>query len=59
MIIDQLVCRAVDVLIAIQESMRETQVNRADFVEALPLFVGQFPIEHANIFLSLFDTIQA
>jgi hypothetical protein len=33
MIIDLVVCRAVDVLIAIQKSMREAQVNRADFVE--------------------------
>ena len=37
MIIDQLVRRAVDVLIAIQESVRETQINRAGFVESFPL----------------------
>jgi hypothetical protein len=39
--------------------VRETQINRAYLIEPLPLFVGQFPIEHANIFLLLFDTVQA
>jgi hypothetical protein len=51
MIIYLVVCRAIDVMIAVQKSMRETQVNRADFIEALPLFVGQFPIKQAYIFL--------
>jgi len=34
MVIDLVIRRAVDVLIAFQKSMRETQVNGADFIEA-------------------------
>ena len=37
MIFDLIVYSAVDVAIALQKSMRETQVNRADFAEVLPL----------------------
>src|SRR5215212_7154682 len=40
MIINLVVRRAVDVFIAIQESVRETHVNRADCVEPFPLFVS-------------------
>jgi len=38
MVIDLVVYRAVDAAIALQESMREAQLNGADFVEPLPFF---------------------
>ena len=55
MIIDLIVRRAIDVWIAFQKSVWEAQVNRADFVEALPLFVSEFPIEYAHIVFELGD----
>jgi hypothetical protein len=39
--------------------MRKAQVNGADFIESLVLFICQFPIRHAHIALKWFDAVQA
>ena len=40
MVIYLVMCSAVDVAIAIQKSMRETHIDRADVVQAFPLFIS-------------------
>jgi hypothetical protein len=58
-IIDQIMCRAIDVLIAIQKAMWETKVDGADFIRAIPLFVAQFSIEGSKMIFELLVTTWA
>jgi hypothetical protein len=40
MIIDLIECRAVNIAVAVQKSVRKARVDGAGFIEALPLLIG-------------------